>query len=448
MKKSRPRQILLIFLILFVNLVVYRTELLPIQSNKVENIKFSATSALTPIRLTFNSSSDSFPTVGISPDGNKIIIVWASDRTGFSRLWMINSSDGGESWSEATQLTFGSNFQDGWPDITFNSNGTAFLVWFRIEATQKDIQFMNSTDGGQSWSSPQNLTNDTFRNSYPDITVDAADNLFVVWSSQRNGNESIWLLNSSDDGKTWSDPIELAPPNSSNPFIACKSSNYCLVGWFSVRSEGSFDYRFSTNGGQTWSPIEDFIDVGGWVYRMDAQFDFNGDLLLIYCDYQLYFERSTDDGKTWGGYGLLNSSWRLYQGKFSISPSGKVILAWSGEYAGGDREIWIIKIDPPIDPDGDLLSTFEELILFQTNPNSSDSDGDGLSDKDEIDVHATDPLKSDSDGDGFSDGTEVRWGTNPLSFISNPLTRIIIITIPVSIVSLIIIKILKRKRIS
>ena len=47
-------------------------------------------------------------------------------------------------------------------------------------------------------------------------------------------------------------------------------------------------------------------------------------------------------------------------------------------------------------------------------PYKSDCDDDGLSDWEEIKVWNTEPENSDTDGDGLSDGEEIRkWGTNP-----------------------------------
>ena len=45
---------------------------------------------------------------------------------------------------------------------------------------------------------------------------------------------------------------------------------------------------------------------------------------------------------------------------------------------------------------------------------TADFDGDGISDYDEVFVYETDPWLADSDGDGLSDGEEIGWGTNPL----------------------------------
>lgn len=70
-------------------------------------------------------------------------------------------------------------------------------------------------------------------------------------------------------------------------------------------------------------------------------------------------------------------------------------------------------ITPLPDQDHDGLTDAEETRLA-TKPTQADTDGDLLSDFDEVRVYHSDPLKPDTDGDGIPDGLEVRRGTNPV----------------------------------
>ncbi len=65
------------------------------------------------------------------------------------------------------------------------------------------------------------------------------------------------------------------------------------------------------------------------------------------------------------------------------------------------------------DTDKDGLSDMRERELG-TGVNSLDSDGDTVSDSDEVLVWKTNPLSSDTDGDSYPDGTEIKNGYNPL----------------------------------
>ncbi len=66
------------------------------------------------------------------------------------------------------------------------------------------------------------------------------------------------------------------------------------------------------------------------------------------------------------------------------------------------------------DFDNDGLTNFEEY-QYGTEPYHQDSDHDLLSDYDELFVYATNPLIYDSDDDGLSDGLELTYGMNPLN---------------------------------
>ena len=60
------------------------------------------------------------------------------------------------------------------------------------------------------------------------------------------------------------------------------------------------------------------------------------------------------------------------------------------------------------DPDGDGISTWDEVFIYHTDPENADTDGDGLSDAVEIasgtGINGTNPLNPDTDGDGVPDG--------------------------------------------
>ena len=76
-----------------------------------------------------------------------------------------------------------------------------------------------------------------------------------------------------------------------------------------------------------------------------------------------------------------------------------------------------IRLSMSDDPDGDGLSTDEELALG-TDPLNSDTDRDGLSDGDEVNTYHTNPLLADSDTDGQPDGREITAGTDPTNSMS------------------------------
>lgn len=90
---------------------------------------------------------------------------------------------------------------------------------------------------------------------------------------------------------------------------------------------------------------------------------------------------------------------------FSVAPTATAVVGVNSSL-----------VEDPVDPDGDGLSTVEELDLG-TDPFEWDTDHDGVSDGDEVLVLYIDPLNPDSDSDGLDDGWELFTGsmTDPLN---------------------------------
>ena len=69
--------------------------------------------------------------------------------------------------------------------------------------------------------------------------------------------------------------------------------------------------------------------------------------------------------------------------------------------------------DSYADPDSDGISSYDELMLYGTDPHSADTDSDGLKDGEELALRAQGicPTSKDCDGDGVPDWIEVRRPT-------------------------------------
>ena len=85
---------------------------------------------------------------------------------------------------------------------------------------------------------------------------------------------------------------------------------------------------------------------------------------------------------------------------------GYLFTGWGGEWAGtdnpavfeatADRSVEANFAKDLTDSDGDGLSNYDELVVYDTNVSSADTDGDGLTDKEELD-NGMNPLTSEKD---------------------------------------------------
>jgi len=162
------------------------------------------------------------------------------------------------------------------------------------------LEMVSSTDGGLTWTAPRlvatvdglpySLPNTSFRvNSFPAAAVDrGTGRIYVAWADERVGNADIFTTFSSDGGFTWSTPQNLTGTNSNDQFFP----------WLSVDPNGNIDlvyysrldtttrkfnlfHRRSTDGGLTFS-AETQVNDGGHI-RGGTQFggEFIGDYIGV-----------------------------------------------------------------------------------------------------------------------------------------------------------------------
>jgi hypothetical protein len=128
--------------------------------------------------------------------------------------------------------------------------------------------------------------------------------LYVLWNAGRvdKGPERIFFARSTDAGETWSSPLDVsAAPGGVNhafPAIAAGGAGDVRIAWMDDRAGGLWNtyYRSSTNGGATWSAeidLSTFVEGFSYIFQDGFGFPF-GD----------YFELDIDDRGTthavWG----------------------------------------------------------------------------------------------------------------------------------------------------
>src|SRR6185437_5178020 len=74
------------------------------------------------------------------------------------------------------------------PQVAVDSKGTIYLAWEDDTATNSNILFSRSTDGGATFSTPINLSNASDYSFNPRIAISAAGSVDVVWEYETADN--------------------------------------------------------------------------------------------------------------------------------------------------------------------------------------------------------------------------------------------------------------------
>jgi hypothetical protein len=310
------------------------------------------------INLSNNITRDDNPSIVAYQ--NNVYTVWRNMWGGDSRIFYRNSSDGGQTWSARRQLSTALDGQ--LPDIAVNNTHLHVVYKDIIGASDYEILYCNSTDGGTTWSSPKMISEDDgFESSGPFMTVNNS-NVHVIWTDTRFGllQSEVYYKRSTDGGITWDDGQ--GNPNLdrrithdlSDAFaagIGINNSNIHVL--FGDNRDGSFDlyYTRSTDNGVTWDDGLGTIDeerklTSNTTNHAWSDIAVNGSTIHVaWADqvwpgpyYYIYYRNSTDNGATWSPIQMLVNSGTANSPLLEVI-GNDVHMTWN-EWRGAAAEIY------------------------------------------------------------------------------------------------------------
>jgi len=196
---------------------------------------------------TWTASINLSNTVGLSGwpaiavDGSDIHVVWNDDTLGNYEIYFKKSDDGGATWSKNKNLTNNASYSYD-PAIAVDGSNI-YVVWEDWTPGNPEIYFKKSDDGGATWSKNKNLANNLGDSWDCAIAADGS-NIYVVWSDYTLGNYEIYFKKSNDGGATWTTSKNLSNNAglSDEPSIAVDGSNIYVV--WTDDTPGNYDIYF------------------------------------------------------------------------------------------------------------------------------------------------------------------------------------------------------------
>jgi hypothetical protein len=284
-------------------------------------------------------SLDHHPQVAVF--GNNVYIAWVSHSTGNDDVYFTKSSDGGASFGNIINLSNdpGDSYE---PRLAIAGNNV-YIIW--VDGTpgpsgSPDILFRRSTDGGATFGTTINLSNNAGFSSEPEMAV-SGSNVYIVWRDTTLGNEEIFFKKSINDGASFGSTVYLSgisskPINSVRPQIVANANNVYLV-W----SKGNFDqgrtdvlFKRSINNGASFGSVVNLSNNPTTLSTLQKIFVSSNKVYVVWTegqfnDRQILFKRNIDGGATFGDTSVITNA----TAKDSFNPqvagsANRVYLLW------------------------------------------------------------------------------------------------------------------------
>lgn len=308
----------------------------------------------TPNQLTTDLASDADPSIAHDSNG-RIWVFFTSDRSGSPQIWYVASNDQGQTWSSPqlfppTQTPSGAHYVAE-ACLFEDSQGRLWSAWGRWSgSSQEDIYWSFSDDMGATWSDSRLLVGYYDVDGQPSF-VQVGNEIWLVFSSYGiAGNWNIYYIETSDGGQTWSSPRGIVVDQFRHDSCSVVEDSSGKVQVFYTTLTSPYDptsadiwlVETSDQGG-TWSipkQVTSFPSEEGHISAVD----FGGALYVFYMnryEQDIWYVVSNDAGATWPSTPeRVDSDSHSDQYPNVVVAEGKLWVTWSSDRSG-NWDIWI-----------------------------------------------------------------------------------------------------------
>jgi hypothetical protein len=293
-----------------------------------------------PIQLSETGRFSWFPDVTTDASG-RVHIVWSSAESRYDNVMYttrLDAAGGSDSWSRPVDVAA---FRQGdlgesaatRPGIVVDKLGNLHLTYTDYGEIFHSKVFQDIAVSPQAWSEPQTVNTET-STYFSRVAVDSRSALHLVYTQNVLTEDCricfhLYYRSSSDGGDTWSAPtdISLAQVGSAKPQIMVDRNDNVHVVWESGPSGGTLGavreptkalYSASYDGGKSWTAPYEFTTgaLGAQGKNPAIAEDGEGGIVVIWRgapEQAVYSQVSRDAGRTW------SASQRI-AGVFTTSP--------------------------------------------------------------------------------------------------------------------------------
>jgi hypothetical protein len=299
-------------------------------------------------------ASHSYPTLAVDQQG-AAYIAWMDDRTGISGVFFTKIDNGYHS-NVGVRVPANADDWAGFPSIAVSPAGDkVYLAWQEMTGGESYIKFARSQNSGTSFEAPSDLS----PGFYPAVALGPTGEIYVAWMDWDYENSS-WLIyaaKSADGGKSFSYPIKLhanVPLYTMQmyPSLAVHPDGSLVVSWSEWRGSASTIYLAkSVNAMTDFGPAAAVSDApAGTEHGVSSvAVDASGDISAAWSDNrsgtsQVYLAKSSNGGQSFGAGTLASQVQSVgHQNNLpalTVDAQGNAYILWSS----ADLETYIPEV--------------------------------------------------------------------------------------------------------
>lgn len=207
-----------------------------------------------------------------------------------NQVYMVHSSDYGETWGIPVNISKTTHYCS-YPGLAVDNHGNLLLVWQETDDPyygESYIYYSRSRDQGVSWESPKQLLTGFFRGDNPAILVETGGeiNVVAVVTETKGSHESIYFTRSTDNGQTWdSVRIDECLLSLKTPLVVDENSHFHITYEKYSTEEGSYGlhsyHARSSDHGLNWEKTYFLREISGLRAFIDLAIDLGGRLYVV-----------------------------------------------------------------------------------------------------------------------------------------------------------------------
>jgi hypothetical protein len=207
--------------------------------------------------------------VELAASGANVHAIWTRVTCGLgdceSEVLLRRSTDGGATWKSVRNLS--NNAGNSLVQDLAVSGSNVYALWTDDTPGNEDVFFRRSIDNGATWQTVKNLSNNAGQSEFADMVVSGA-NLYIAWSQQNTAQTQVDILlkRSTDNGVTWKPAVNISNMNSGDstfPQVAVSGSSVFVVWQDDTPGNNDILFRRSIDSGNTWQTIKNLSNNSG-----------------------------------------------------------------------------------------------------------------------------------------------------------------------------------------